>query len=171
MEYCDIYDASRKTVGKVVPRGASIEKGEYTLVVCCWIANSKGELLLTRRAPEKRSCPNLWENSGGGVLAGETSRQAIAREVYEETGILAQEEEFSFMDSFQGADAFFDLYFLRRDVPLEKLRLQPGETVEARWATVEKLREMIAAGIVAPPIAHRFLMQEQAILERIEKMV
>lgn len=169
MEYCDIYDASQKPTGKVLPRGTPMEKGEYTLVSCVWIADSKGRLLLTRRAPEKRASPNLWENSGGGVLAGETSRQAIAREVYEETGIQAEETAFLFMGSFQEKDAFFDLYFLRKDVPLEKLRLQPGETVEARWVTVEKLREMIASGLVAPPIARRFFMQEKELLERIEK--
>ena len=170
MEYCDIYDASKTPTGKVLPRGTPTEKGEYTLVSCVWITDGKGRLLLTRRAPEKRASPNLWENSGGGVLAGETSRQAIVREVYEETGIRAEEEEFSFMCSFQEGDAFFDLYFLCKDVPLEALRLQPGETVEARWVTVEKLREMIASGMVAPPIARRFFMQERELLKRIEKL-
>ncbi len=74
------------------------------------------------------------------------------------------------MGSFQEGDAFFDLYFLCKDVPLEALRLQPGETVEARWVTVEKLREMIASGMVAPPIARRFFMQERELLKRIEKL-
>ena len=62
-------------------------------MVCVWVYDGRGHLLLTRRAREK-SFAGTWENSGGAVKAGETSRQAIARELYEETGIQAEPEEF-----------------------------------------------------------------------------
>ena len=63
-----------------------MKPGEYGLVVCVWVCDGAGHLLLTKRAPEKKSFPNTWENSGGSAWAGESSRQAIARELYEETG-------------------------------------------------------------------------------------
>ena len=44
--------------------------------------------------------------------------------------------------------------------------LQPGETSDARWVTLDELREMIRAGLVAKPIARRFRRQE-ARLERL----
>ena len=91
MEYNDIYDKDRNLTGKVHLRGTPWRKGEYGLVVCVWVTDGKGNILLTRRAPEK-TFAGTWENSGGAAQAGETSLQAITRELYEETGISAKHE-------------------------------------------------------------------------------
>ena len=77
----DVYDASRRRTGRVRRRGEAMKPGEYGLVVCVWVCDGAGHLLLTKRAPEKKSFPNTWENSGGSAWAGESSRQAIAREL------------------------------------------------------------------------------------------
>lgn len=167
MEWQDVLDKDRRPTGRLHRRGEPLAPGDYVAVACAWIGDSRGRLLLTRRAPEKLSCPGMWENSGGAVQAGETSAQGIAREVREETGISARPEEFELLGTFRGQDAFYDLYFLRRDIPAERLTMQPGETTEAKWVTPGELREMIDRGVVAPPIARRFRMQEQEILERL----
>lgn len=83
-----------------------MKPGEYGLVVCVWVCDGAGHLLLTKRAPEKKSFPNTWENSGGSAWAGESSRQAIARELYEETGIRAREEAFLLLESDRGKRLF-----------------------------------------------------------------
>ena len=80
MEYNDIYDADRNLTGRRHRRGTPWRPGEYGLVVCVWVYDGHGRILLTRRAPEK-SFAGTWENSGGAAKAGETSRQAIAREL------------------------------------------------------------------------------------------
>ena len=98
MELNDIYDENRNLTGKLHRRGTPWKPGEYGVVVCVWVYDGRGHLLLTRRAREK-SFAGTWENSGGAVKAGETSRQAIARELYEETGIQAEPEEFELLDS------------------------------------------------------------------------
>ena len=147
-ERVDVYDASRRRTGRVRRRGA-------------------GHLLLTKRAPEKKSFPNTWENSGGSAWAGESSRQAIARELYEETGIRAREEAFLLLESDRGEEAFFDFYFLRCPSPRPDIVLQPGETSDARWVTLDEVREMIRAGLLAAPIARRFRLQEA----RLEQLV
>ena len=54
-----------------------------------WVVNSLGDFLLTLRSPEKEASPGCWENSGGAVVAGETSLQGALRELGEETGIQA----------------------------------------------------------------------------------
>ena len=162
----DIYDARRQRTGRVHRRGEPLQRGEYGLVVCVWVSDGAGRLLLTKRAPEKESFPNAWENSGGSAWAGETSRQAIARELREETGIRAGEEEFLLLESARGGESFFDFYFLIHPVPRSEIVLQPGETSDARWVTLDELREMIRAGLVAKPIARRFRRQE-ARLERL----
>ncbi len=158
MELLDIYNADRQKTGRIRRRGEKLAKGEYILVVCVWVSDGDGRILLTLRAPEKNASPNTWENSGGAAQAGETSRQAIVRELREETGIKAGEEDFLLLESDLIRDAFFDFYFLCHPVPLERIILQPGETSDARWVTLEEMDRMIADGIVAAPIARRFIL-------------
>ena len=129
MEYNDIYDKDRNLTGKTHLRGTPWEAGQYGLVVCVWVYDGNGHVLLTRRAKEK-SFAGTWENSGGAAKAGEYSRQAIARELYEETGIQATEDEFELLESGRDGNAHYDYYCLKRDIPLSQIHLQPGETDE-----------------------------------------
>lgn len=162
MEYNDIYDKDRKPTGKVHLRGTRWHKGEYGLVVCVWVADGKGNILLTRRAPEK-SFAGTWENSGGAAQAGENSRQAIARELFEETGILAEPEEFCLIDSGCDRNTHFDYYTLIRSTPLEEIRLLPGETDDARWVTFGDIHRLIREKKICRIIARQFLAQEKLI--------
>ena len=107
MEFNDIYDKDRRLTGRLHRRGDRWHRGEYGLVVCVWVYDGKGNLLLTRRAPQK-SFAGTWENSGGAAKAGETSLQAIARELYEETGIRADESEFELLETGRDRTAFYD---------------------------------------------------------------
>ena len=107
MEYNDIYDQNRNKTGRTHVRGTPWKKGEYGLVVCVWVCDGAGKVLLTRRAPEK-TYPGTWENSGGAAQAGEDSRQAIARELFEETGIRAETEEFQFIGSNTERNTHYD---------------------------------------------------------------
>ncbi len=47
-----------------------------------------GRLLVAQRAAHKRIDPGMWDNLAGGMIAaGESVRQALARETFEEAGI------------------------------------------------------------------------------------
>ena len=165
MEYNDIYDKYRNLTGRIHLRGTRWDPGEYGFVVCVWVYDGKGKLLLTRRAPEK-SFAGTWENSGGAVRAGETSRQAIARELREETGIRAAEDEFELLDTGRDGFTHYDYYCLRREIPLEEIVLLPGETDDVQWATFEQVHTMIAEKKICPVIARQFRRQEQMLLDR-----
>ncbi len=158
MEYNDIYDGERRLTGRLHRRGDRWRKGEYGLVVCVWIYDGRGNVLLTRRAPEK-SFAGTWENSGGAAQAGETSRQAIARELREETGIEADPQEFELLDSGRDRSMFYDYYCLRRDIPIEQVVLQPGETDGAQWASLEAVYEMVEKKQICAVIGRQFLQQ------------
>ena len=159
-EYNDIYDKDRNLTGRTHRRGTLWHKGEFGLVACVWVYNGKGQLLLTRRAPEK-SFAGTWENSGGAVQAGETSLQAIVRELREETGICAMPEEFKLLDSGRDKSCHYDFYTLKRDIPVEQVVLQAGETDGVQWATPEQIREMIDRQQICKVIAKQFLRQEE----------
>ena len=167
-EYNDIYDKDRCLTGRLHRRGTAWGEGEYGLVVCVWVHDGKGNLLLTRRAPQK-SFAGTWENSGGAAKAGETSRQAIARELYEETGIEAAQEEFEYIGSDRDGNTFYDFYCLKRTTPLEQIRLLPGETDGVRWATLAEIHGLIERKQICRVIAAQFLKQEQLLIDRIEK--
>lgn len=165
MEWNDVYDKDRNLTGRIHKRGTRWNKGEYGLVVCVWVYDGQGNVLLTRRAPGK-SHAGTWENSGGAAQAGETSRQAIARELFEETGIRATQEEFEFIGSDQDRFAFYDFYCLQRSTPAEALVLLPGETDAAKWVTLEQVHEMIENKEICRIIANQFLRQESILRQR-----
>lgn len=165
MEYNDIYDRNRLLTGRIHQRGTPWKEGEYGLVVCVWVHDGHGKLLLTRRAPEK-SFPGTWENSGGAVKAGETSRAAIARELWEETGIRAGEEEFEYLGSDRDRCTFYDFYCLKRQTPLEEIVLLPGETDGVKWVDFQQVHQMIRSGQICQVIAGQFLRQEEDLRRR-----
>ena len=160
MEFNDIYDENRNLTGRVHKRGASWKNGEYGLVVCVWVYDGRGRILLTRRAKGK-SFAGTWENSGGAAQAGENSRQAIARELFEETGIRAAEEEFELLDSERDRNTFYDFYCLKRQVAIKDIVLLPGETDGVQWASYGKIHWMIRTGKICKIIARQFLRQEK----------
>ena len=162
MEYNDIYDGHRQLTGRTHRRGSGWKQGEYGLVVCVWVYNGRGKLLMTRRA-EGKSFAGTWENSGGAAKAGETSLQAIARELREETGICADESEFRLFSQDQEGHTFYDFYFLKKNVKLEDIVLLPGETDDARWVSFNEVHAMIRRREICRIISNQFLKQEAAL--------
>ena len=146
MELWDLYDEHRAPLGRTHQRGLPLAPGEYHLAVIVVIVNSRGEVLLTRRSPEKAVCPGWWENTGGAVQAGETSRQAILRELGEEPGLSPRPEELTLLLQEDCRDGtHFDIYALTWEGEPEDIRLQAGETDAARWMPLAEWEQ--AAGM------------------------
>jgi mutator protein MutT len=159
VELNDVYDENRQLTGMVHRRGTPWKPGEYGLVVCVWVYDGRGKVLLTRRAKGK-SFAGTWENSGGAALAGETSLQAIRRELFEETGIVAEESEFELLYADKDSHFLYDFYCLHRQVEIKDIKLLPGETDAVQWATFDQVHEMIRKKQICYIIASQFLRQE-----------
>jgi 8-oxo-dGTP pyrophosphatase MutT (NUDIX family) len=129
------------------------------------VYDGEGNLLLTRRAPGK-SFAGTWENSGGAAKVGESSRQAIARELFEETGIRAGEQEFELLSSERSRHTHYDFYCLKRNTPISQVVLLPGETDAARWVSIAEAREMVKDGRICKIIGRQFRLQESDLLKR-----
>ena len=86
MEYWDLYDSERKPLGRVHKRGEAFSEGEYYVCAEVWVKNPKGQFLITKRHPDKKA-GGLWEFTGGGTLAGESTLRSAVRELEEETGM------------------------------------------------------------------------------------
>lgn len=154
-EQWDIYDFRRKKTGRTLKRGERMRADEYHLVVQVWIRGSRGEWLISRRAPGK-SEPLKWEPTGGSVLAGEESLEGALREAREELGVAldpgrgvlfcsARRERFTWANP-----GFLDVWVFDHDGDISDVRLQPEETCGAMWATEREIRRMIAQGRFVP---------------------
>ena len=156
-EYWDLYDANRNPLGRTIKRGEAFAEGEY--YVCCevWMQNSEGKLLMTQRHPDKKA-GGLWEFTGGGVLAGETTKQACVRELEEELGVSAEETELSLLEVYQHKNYFMDIFVIKRDVDTATLKLQPSEVVDAKWVSREELLRMIEEKQVVWSVGLRYGM-------------
>ena len=130
-------------------------EGTFHLGVDIWTVNSRGEILLTLRSPEKDDLPDEWENTCGSVLAGETALEGALRELREETGIVARPEELGLLCEHCDGNTFGHSYLLRRDVRIKELTFQPGETVAAKWVTPAELDAMVALPTGARPVGSR----------------
>ncbi|PRX29336.1 isopentenyldiphosphate isomerase [Orenia metallireducens] len=155
MEKWDLFDENRRPLNKTHNRQDQMITGEYHIAVEVWTVNSKHEILLTLRHPEKKHYPNFWENTGGSVLAGERSRMGAKRELFEETGITTDEDELFLLGTRREETAFFDTYIVRKDILIADLTMQEGETAAAQWVSIDRLDEMIKTGAVAAPVAER----------------
>ena len=154
-ELWDLYDGNRRFLNQTHWRGVRLPRGAYHLAVGIWTVTDACRILLTRRSPEKPDWPGLWENTAGSVLAGETSRQGAIRELREETGISASEEELFLLGTERSRNTIGDCYIVRKNVTLGDIVLQKGETCDARFVTLTELDGMIGEGIVAPPVCSR----------------
>jgi 8-oxo-dGTP pyrophosphatase MutT (NUDIX family) len=152
MELVDIYDKDGNLTGVVKDRSEPLLPGEYVMAVGIWIVNDQGEIFLTKRSPEKRYMPNKWENPAGHVQAGEDCETAIIRELLEETGLVAEKSWMTFLGGSQSAYGFGRDYGVRMNFDLSAVRLQPGETCDARWATYEDFKRMTESGELASSV-------------------
>ncbi|MBR5048593.1 MAG: NUDIX domain-containing protein [Erysipelotrichaceae bacterium] len=143
-ERWDLYDHDRQSLGITIRRGEPIPAGCYHLVVHFCLFSSDGRLLCQRRSLTKPTYPYFWDVTvGGAALAGETSQQAVHREVLEEIGL---DIDFSAMEpAFSNVFIEFidDYYFLVMDIDPSALSLQKEEVCAVRFFTLKEVRRMI----------------------------
>ena len=151
LEIWDLYDARRNATGETIQRGQTLPEGRYHLVVHGWVINSKNEILMTQRHPEK-PFPMLWECTGGSAIAGESSGVAVLRELREEIGVSFSLLDGRRLQSIRREDAFVDVWVFRGDLEINKLVLQQEEVVAAKWVTPEIFRDMFQQQRVVPSL-------------------
>lgn len=131
-------------MGRTHWRGiGEIPPGCFHIVSATCVHRPDGAVLITRRAAGKDH-PLTWEFPAGSALAGETSVEAAARELREETGLSPDPARFRFIGRFTEPSALVDIY----TAPFpdgSMLALDAEEVAEADWVTidaVERLRHL-----------------------------
>ena len=127
--------------------GADLHSG-VTLVSGALIVRA-GRVLLGRRSPHRRICPDTWDLIGGHVEPGETLEDALVRELGEEIGITPTRFSPIAMIDF-GIEAGRPVHFhvFRVDAFEGEPYLANAEHTELRWFTP---REALALPDLASP--------------------
>ncbi len=154
MEYWDIYDVNKERTGRTMMRNDwNMKDGDYHLTVLGVIRHTDGRYLITKRVMTKAWAPGWWEVSGGAVMAGEESEEAVRREVLEETGLDVTNAgggyQFTYRrDNPEEKDNYFvDVYRFDVDFDESDLNLQEKETDGYMLATLDEIRAFAEQGI------------------------
>ena len=157
MEYLDIVDENGEPTGDTVERSRAHREGIRHRTAHVWlvrIRDGRAQILLQKRSRIKDSHPECYDmSSGGHIPAGVDYLPSAVRELWEEIGVHAREQEliccgvrrFFHRDIFHG-NLFLDnqvsrVYVLWRDT--DQFTLQEEEVEEVRWMDYETCREMV----------------------------
>ena len=96
-----------------------------------------GQVLLGRRAEHRDWLPGAWDVVGGHIEPGESPEAAIARELFEELGVVARSiRELGLMESAAGGWRL-RLYAVDAWSGGEPRNRRPDEHAELRWMSME----------------------------------
>ena len=153
MEFWDIYDENKQLTGRTMKRNDwCLKEGEYHLTVLGVIARPDGTFLITKRVMTKAWAPGWWEVSGGGVQAGESSEEAVRREVKEETGLDVRNAEGGYAFTYkrvnpdEGDNYFVDVYRFVMDIDEKDVSFQEAEIDGYMFATREQIESFAKEG-------------------------
>ena len=152
-EYWDLYNRERIKIDGIHERGQPLAEGTYHIVVNVWIINSKNEVLITQRHPQKKLWGGLWEcSASGAVIAGEDSLQGALRETKEEIGIDLSPSEAMLIETIFRKDNIRDTFLFRKDIRIEDLTFHPDEVINARWVSKLEYDNLCENDLIAPPV-------------------
>lgn len=155
MEYFDIRNEDGTITGKVKERSKVHEDGDLHGTSHVWISrkNETGqyELLLQKRSAYKDAYPGCYDISSAGHLpAGQEYLASALRELEEELGMKAREEDLIFLGIHKGysEEMFYGkpfrnyeishVYLYDRPVKISELHLQETEVESVKWMSLEQ---------------------------------
>lgn len=157
MEIWDGYNADMSFAGIDIIRGEEPPLNLYHWVAQVIVRHTDGTYLIMRRDLKKESSPGEWEiGAGGSVLKGESPYEGAKRELYEETGIIADNliplqiisEKYS---EFRAYNTHYSMFLCVTDVEKTSITLQEGETIDFCWVDLDEIlkRNCVPARSVA----------------------
>lgn len=143
MEKRDLYDENKILTGETIYKGQEVPKGRYYITVVVFIQNDKNEFLIQKRVAKK---DGKWATTGGHPVSGETSKQGIITEIKEELGINVIENNIILFKTLKTEDDFVDIYYLKENINIDKIKIQEDELEDVKWACKEEIEKLIENG-------------------------
>lgn len=151
-ELFDVLDEKGDKTGIKKNKREIHEKGFWHGSVHVWIYNSKGEILLQKRAKDKDYWPGMWDISAAGhISAGESIEESAVRELEEELGIKIDFSKLKKIDVIKDEKhaeeinyhnkEFEHVFLFRFDDDISKLQFKDGEVDKVKFISIEQLKK------------------------------
>lgn len=141
METWDLYDIHRIKLNKTMNKGEVCPKGCYRILVHIVIFNSKGEMLIQHKHPDKAD--DLWDiSAAGSCISNETSQQAAMRETKEELDLDINLTGIRPNLTINVLECFNDIYIIN-NMDIINNNISNKEVSEVRWASIEEIKNLI----------------------------
>lgn len=154
MEYFDVVDKDRISLGYKKVRGEFLENNEYNVGVEMWIINDNS-ILMTQRSKNK-SHPDMWEVPGGCCQSGESSIDTINREMQEEIGITFKKDDYKLIGTELYKKQFVDIYFSNKSINIKDITLQDEEVESVKFVSKSEFTKMKSNNEIVPSVLDRF---------------
>ena len=157
MEFLDIIDENGHPTGETIERTEAHKKGIRHRTAHIWVIRKKNgryQALLQKRTANKESFPGMFDTSSAGhIQAGDEPTESALRELREELGICASEEQLQFAGTFPikyttefYGKTFRDneiafVYIYSQPVDEKRLILQKEEVDEVQWFDIDEIYE------------------------------
>jgi isopentenyl-diphosphate delta-isomerase len=144
------------------------------LAFSCWIFNSKGQLLITRRALSKKAWPGVWSNSVcGHPQQHEPFEAAVQRRCSYEVNIDVEDiilidNAFSYCETDPSGireNEYCPVYAARAT---SSMSLRKSEVMDASWV---KLPALIAAVNDLPALFSPWMVQQLQPADNVDKLL
>jgi GMP synthase PP-ATPase subunit/8-oxo-dGTP pyrophosphatase MutT (NUDIX family) len=132
------------------------------------IVNPKGQIFIQKRTQDRKYFANLWDISSGGVIeSGETIKQALAREIKEETSWELEEiYDYCGIKEKKVENGMFKCFCfaVRVKGDLDNPILEKDKVTESKWideTSMDIIDSNIAGGYESAEFAKEFLVQKK----------
>ena len=142
MELVDLLNNRKELTGETCERNA-VPEGKYRLSIHIWIVNDKNEILIQQRSASRKMFPNMWTNTGGACIAGETSIETVFRELKEELNVIPNIDNLELIASYKRKKDYVDVWLLRQNINIKDLKFNDNEVQSAKWATIEEWKKLL----------------------------
>lgn len=158
-EALDIVDEDGNPTGETVERGRAHREGIRHRTSHVWLLRRRAggvEVLLQKRSENKDSYPGCYDiSSAGHIPAGSGYTESALRELKEELGITAEEDELIFCgrrriscDNIFHGQRFVErqvshVYCMWKDIEPEEMTLQASEIDDVMWIGLSECLRMV----------------------------
>lgn len=121
----------------------NIEQGKYYMIMLVIIENDNNEYLMQKTSKEKGS---VYALTGGHVAYGDDGLKTCIKETKEELGIELNNEDISYLGLIKGKSVLVSVYFTKKDINTDKLKLQETEVESVCWMNIKDIDTLINKG-------------------------